>query len=255
MCGIAAILLHPQERTADQWQAIKDIFTQNLIFNEERGRAATGIAVVDINGQVMLYKKAMAASKFVHTLEYREVLSKIGSQTTLILGHTRFPTKGDPSQNENNHPVQAGPVFGVHNGHIENDDELFAICGCERTADVDSEIIFRLIERSDPAVLNGQYLGEVRHLIQVMQGQYTFLACDQRKPEQLLVLKHNNPLCIHFHRQWNALVFSSRYIFIRKTFGAPLITEVLKHDHLMLFDANRIPELGFAPETTIPLYT
>ncbi len=253
MCGIAAILLYPQERNADQWEAIKKVFTQNLIFNEERGKAATGMAITDMDGGVRLHKSALAASKFVNIMEYQEMLGHIGTQTTLILGHTRLATKGDPSKNWNNHPVQAGPVFGVHNGHITNDDELFARCGCERTAEVDSEIIFRLIESVDPAALNGRYLGKVRHLIRIMQGQYTFLACDQRKPEQLLVLKHNNPLCIHFHREWNALIFSSRYVFLRKAFGAPLIAEALEHDQLMLFDATRIPELGFTPGTTIPL--
>ncbi len=254
MCGIAAVLLYPQERSAEQWRAIKNVFTQNLIFNEARGKAATGTAITDMDGGVRLYKSALAASKFVKTAEYQEILSNIGNKTTLILGHTRLPTKGDPSKNGNNHPVQAGPVFGVHNGHIENDDELFAICGCERSADVDSEIIFRLIESVDPTALNGQYLGKVRHLIQVMQGQYTFLACDRRRPEQLLALKHNNPLCIHFHLQWNALVFSSRYIFLRKAFGVSLIAEALEHDQLMLFDARSIPELGISPKLSMPLY-
>ncbi len=255
MCGIAAVLLYPQERNAEQWQAIKNVFTQNLVFNEERGKAATGIAVTNRDGGVMLYKSALAASRFVNTSEYQKMLSNIGTQTTLILGHTRLPTKGDPSNNGNNHPVQAGPVFGVHNGHIENDDELFAKCGCTRTAEVDSEIIFRLIESVDPAALNGQYLGKVRNLIRIMRGQFTFLACDQRRPEQLLVLKHNNPLCIHFHRQWNALVFSSRYIFLRKAFGISLIAEALEHDQLMLFDACTIPELGASPKMIMPLCT
>ncbi len=253
MCGIAAVLLYPQERNAEQWQAIKAVFTQNLIFNEERGRAATGMAVTDTEGRVELYKSALAASKFVNTAEYQKMLSNVGNRTTLILGHTRLPTKGDPSQNGNNHPVQAGPVFGVHNGQIENDDELFAMCGCERSADVDSEIIFRLIESADPSAPTDQYLGKVRHLIRVMQGQYTFLACDQRKPEQLLVLKHNNPLCIHFHPEWNALIFSSRYVFLRNAFGTPLIAEALEHDQLMLFDARSIPELGISPKLAMSL--
>lgn len=233
---------------------IKNVFTQNLIFNEERGHAATGMAVTDMNGNVKLYKDALPASKFVITADYHKMLSNVGEQTTLILGHTRWPTKGTPSNNRNNHPVQAGPVFGVHNGHIENDDELFAHGGYVRTADVDSEIIFRMIASVNPTALNGRYLGKVRRLIQVMQGQYTFLACDQRKPEQLLVLKHNNPLCIHFHHQWNALVFSSRYIFLRKAFGTSLIAEVLEHNRLMLFEARNIPELGISPKQAIPLY-
>jgi hypothetical protein len=67
-------------------------------------------------------------------------------------------------------------------------------------------------------------------------------------------LKHNNPLCIHFHREWNALIFSSRYVFLRKAFGAPLIAEALEHDQLILFDARSIPELGILPKLAMPLY-
>lgn len=255
MCGIAAILLHQQERNAEQWQAIKNAFTQNLIFNEERGNAATGMAILDIKGGVELYKSALAATDYVGTPEYKKMLTHIGKQTTLILGHTRQPTKGTPSDNDNNHPLQTGPVFGVHNGHIENDDELFTKFGYVRTAKVDSEIIFRLIGNASPQVHYNQYLNKIRNLLEYMQGQYTFLACDQRSPQQLLVLKHGNPLCIHFHRQWNALVFSSRYVFLRKTFGATLITESLEANQLMLFDARIIPEMGISPKLKAPVDT
>jgi amidophosphoribosyltransferase len=254
MCGIAAILLCPEDRTPEQWRAIKSAFTQNLIFNEERGRAATGVAIIDTSGGTKLRKSPLAASRFTRTAEYRDVLRNIGAGTTLILGHTRLPTKGDPSRNGNNHPIQAGSVIGVHNGNVINDDELFADCGCARTGEVDSEIIFRLIEGTNPDAFDDQYLWEVRQRLGRMQGQYTFLACDQRKPSQVLVLRHGNPLCIHFHREWHALIFSSRYVFLRKAFGQSLIADPLEHDRLMLFDATKINELESKPRRTLSLY-
>ncbi len=255
MCGIAAVLLCPQERTLDQWRAIRDLFTQNLIFNEERGHIATGVAITDMNGNTLLYKNALPASQFVHMPEYIDILSNIGSLTTVLIGHTRLPTKGDPNINGNNHPIQTGSVVGVHNGNIDNDDELFFSCGCERTAEVDSEIIFRLLERINPDTKDSQYLDQVRPFLRIMRGQCTFLACDRRKPEQLLVLKHQNPLCIHFHREWNALIFSSRYVFLRKVFGPALVAESLERDQLMLFNAHAIPRLGITPKQRLCLYT
>ena len=39
-------------------------------------------------------------------------------------------TKGHPSIAANNHPVQHGPVVGIHNGIIVNDDELLADSRC-----------------------------------------------------------------------------------------------------------------------------
>ena len=39
--------------------------------------------------------------------------------------HVRGYTKGVPSVNDNNHPVRYGRAVVVHNGHLDNDDELF----------------------------------------------------------------------------------------------------------------------------------
>lgn len=253
MCGIAAILLNPQERPAKDWQAIRSVFTQNLLSNEERGRAATGLALVCADGRAMLFKRPLPASRFVALEDYQTLLDTIGSQTTLILGHARMPTKGSPSCSHNNHPLKAGPVFGVHNGRIENDDELFCHLSLPRQGEVDSEIIFRLLETVSPAALNGNYLNTIQPLLQLLEGQFTFLACDQRQPERLLVLKHNNPLCVHFHLEWNALIFSSRYIFLRQAFGRSLTAEALEHDRLMYFDARMIPQQGARPICSLQL--
>ncbi len=43
-----------------------------------------------------------------------------------LLVHVRDYTKGHPSIAANNHPVRHGPVVGIHNGIILNDDELLA---------------------------------------------------------------------------------------------------------------------------------
>ena len=45
-------------------------------------------------------------------------------EATQLLVHVRDYTKGHPSIAANNHPVRHGPVIGVHNGTIVNDDEL-----------------------------------------------------------------------------------------------------------------------------------
>jgi glucosamine 6-phosphate synthetase-like amidotransferase/phosphosugar isomerase protein len=254
MCGIASILLHPQERPVEIWQAIKDTFTRNLLFNEERGREATGVAVVQSDGQVFVQKLQLSATQFVATVEYHALLDKVNAQTTLLLGHARHPTKGTPQHNENNHPLQAGPVFGVHNGHIDNDDALFAACHCPRQAEVDSEIIFRLLEPLSPVQLNGNYLTKACSMLQQLQGKFTFLSCHQDAPEKLLLVKHQNPLSLHYHDFWNVLIFSSRYLFLRKTFGPAISAEKIPCNQLMLFDAHLLPQLGWHPLDSMPLF-
>ncbi len=254
MCGIAAILLHPQERSPEVWREIKDNLSQNLLFNEERGKEATGLAVVQANGQATMQKLPVPASEFIALPEYEALLDTINAQTTLILGHTRRPTKGDPADNRNNHPLQAGPVFGIHNGHINNDDELFANCGCHREGQVDSEVIFRLLETLSPARLNGSYLAAAQSQLQQLQGKFAFLASDLRAPEKLLVVRHRNPLSLHYHPEWKALIFSSRYIFLRKTFGSATLYEKIPNDRLLLFEANALPQQKHHPVNTRPLH-
>jgi glucosamine 6-phosphate synthetase-like amidotransferase/phosphosugar isomerase protein len=253
MCGIAAILLTPQERPAEMWQEIKDCLTQNFLFNEDRGREATGLAVIQADGWMAMSKMPLEATEFVKTPNYKSLLATVGPHTTLLLGHTRHPTKGDPASNDNNHPLLAGPICGIHNGEVDNDDDLFARCGCPRRGQVDSEVIFRLLEPLSPLQLNGNYLTAVRSQLRRLQGAFTFLACDRRTPEKLLVVRHKRPLSVHFHPDWNALIFSSRYIFLRKRFGPILLTETLPHNQLLLYEAPALPQLGHQPTALLSL--
>ena len=65
------------------------------------------------------------------------------------LVHVRDYTKGHPTIAANNHPVRHGSVVGIHNGIIENDDELFVRHGIARhepEMTVDSEVIFALVD-------------------------------------------------------------------------------------------------------------
>ncbi len=252
MCGIAAILFYPMARPAAMRQEIAAIFTRNLLFNEERGKAATGLAVLQQDGLLHIHKAPVPATNFVQTAPYQQLLAALNKKTTLWLGHTRLPTKGDPANNDNNHPLLADQVVGVHNGKVTNDDALFQRLGYARQAEVDSEIIFRLLSDLEPAA-ETQYPRLACQRLWLMEGQFTFLAADRRAPHRLLVLKHHNPLCVHYHADWQALIFSSRYIFLRKAFGKIVLTEALPHDQLLVYNARRLPELGNTPEQTCAL--
>jgi len=253
MCGIAAILFAPGTRPPEVRREIQAIFTRNLLFNEERGKDATGLAVVRADGQVRIHKAAMPASEFVRTPAYQDLIASLDDQTVLWLGHTRLPTKGDPANQANNHPILARYVLGVHNGNITNDDALFARWGYPRQAEVDSEIIFHLLSDLETASSGAAYVEQACRRMRLMEGQFTFLAVDVRSPSRLLVLKHHNPLCAHYHAPWQALIFSSRYIFLRKAFGKIVVTEALPHDTLLSYDARRLPVLQNRPAHTCAL--
>ena len=65
--------------------------------------------------------------------------------------HVRDYTKGHPSIPANNHPVRHGPVVGIHNGIIVNDDEILCKFDCARSEPrmtVDTEAIMALAAHS-----------------------------------------------------------------------------------------------------------
>ncbi len=122
------------------------LFTYLLLLSEKRGPHATGVALLKSNGEHVLFKRPLKASDFIKDKRFREVLNSIDACTTLLMGHTRWQTVGDASNNENNHPIRAGQVIGTHNGTIFNADELFDLLGLPRRAEVDSELIFRIAD-------------------------------------------------------------------------------------------------------------
>lgn len=252
MCGLTACLLYPQERSPATWRAIGQVFTRSLLHNETRGRAATGIAVMEQDGPVTVYKQPQPAADFVVSPPYRNLLAGLNADTVLLLGHTRRPTKGTPAHNGNNHPLQVGPIYGIHNGHIDNDDALFMAERFPRQAQVDSEIIFHLLGVGPASPVEVDNLAAAGQRLAQLAGQVTFLACDRRAPGRLLAMRHKNPLSLHYHAPWQALLFSSSYLFLRKTFGRILLTETMPHDQLMLFDARTLPRQAHRPLLSHP---
>ena len=247
------MLLYPSQRSPEVWQKILEIVTTNLIFNEERGREASGIAVIQKNGDSEVLKQPVSASELIKMDDYQHLLSTVNSNTTCILGHTRMPTKGSRWHNVNNHPVFTDYVIGVHNGVIANDDALFTQMNLPRAGEVDSEIIFRLMETVNPVQHNGNYLGLITQKVNLLQGIFATLSVDLRKPTRLLALKNLRPLCIHYEEQWQGLFFSSRYLFLRKAFGRGVITEALESGHGFYFDAESLPQNGSRPSSSFEI--
>ena len=101
---------------------------------------------------------------------------------TELLVHVRDYTKGHPSIAANNHPVRHGPVIGIHNGIIVNDDELLAPYGCAREEPgmtVDSEAIFALAAHS----------GNEPRALEALVGSMATAWLDERWPGSVFVAR------------------------------------------------------------------
>lgn len=255
MCGLSAVLLHPAERSRREWERIRQIFTTNLVLNEERGRHASGVALIRRDGSYQLYKRPIPATRFVNTPGYYKLLDSLDRETTCILGHTRWPTKGSERLATNNHPILTDHVIGIHNGTISNDDQLFQKYGFPRSGEVDSEVIFRLLDTADPTADDRDYADRVRETAVQLSGSYSVLSVDLRRPGRLVALKNVMPLCLHYCAELQALIFSSRCQFLRQALGHVGYNRTLPTRHGFWFDAEQLPQMGRNPSSIFTLDT
>lgn len=116
--------------------------------SESRGPHATGVAWLNWDGEHRLFKKPVSAGQFFIAKAFHEVLAGIDNRTTVLLGHTRWVTRGDERINRNNHPIRPRDVIGTHNGSIYNANYLFRLFKLLRFSQLDSELLFRLATRA-----------------------------------------------------------------------------------------------------------
>jgi glucosamine 6-phosphate synthetase-like amidotransferase/phosphosugar isomerase protein len=140
MCGIAGYSLSSASRVD------RTLAAQALLAGiAERGADAVG------------YGYRTRGDAFTTVMKQRTPASRllervcVPVEATQLIVHVRDYTKGHPSIAANNHPVRHGPVVGIHNGIIMNDDELLEAHACSRAEPrmtVDSEAIFALAAHS-----------------------------------------------------------------------------------------------------------
>jgi glucosamine 6-phosphate synthetase-like amidotransferase/phosphosugar isomerase protein len=164
MCGIAGYSLSPRS-SVDRTLAAQAL----LAGIAERGADAVGYAYRGDEDRYPVVRKQRTPASLL--------IERIGvpDHVTELLVHVRDYTKGHPSIAANNHPVRHGPVIGIHNGIIVNDDELLAPHSCARAEPemtVDSEAIFALAAHSE---------NEPRAL-EALSGTLAAAWLDQRDP-------------------------------------------------------------------------
>ena len=153
---------------------------------EYRGYDSAGMAIVDeTNGQVQIRKRAGRVADLEKAWKANPVNGICG------IGHTRWATHGGVSD-VNAHPHRAGRVTLVHNGIIENYEELKDHFGLadELISDTDSEVV--------AAVLNRFYTGDPHEAlfqtVKCLKGTFALVVIFDDIPDVIFAIRNVSPI-------------------------------------------------------------
>ena len=156
---------------------------------EYRGYDSAGMVTIAEDGGATLIRAKGKIANLEEKLAKNRRTDKIG------IGHTRWATHGEPSE-ENAHPHQAGSIYLVHNGIIENYKELKkALKEHEFKSETDSEVLAALI---NSFYKDGKYplVNAVVQALKLVQGTYGIAVVSSKNPEEVVVARSGSPLVI-----------------------------------------------------------
>ena len=180
MCGIVG---GTSERN------ILPILVEGLRRLEYRGYDSAGVAFKK-NGTISITKNKGRVEQLAKKLNLKE------NQSNLGIAHTRWATHGIPSE-KNAHPHASKNIFVVHNGIIENHNELKAQLkaeGIRFSTQTDTEVIAHLIKTYTE---KGQSFEKaVFNTIKKLKGAYALGILDKNDPEQVIGVRNQSPLVL-----------------------------------------------------------
>jgi glucosamine--fructose-6-phosphate aminotransferase (isomerizing) len=155
---------------------------------EYRGYDSAGIALLTDQGLQRVRTKGK-----VRDLEALQAAQPIAGFTGIA--HTRWATHGAPNT-VNAHPIASrGNVAVVHNGIIENHDELrseLKALGSEFATETDTEVIAHLVEHYRNA--GNDLLDAVRKTIARLRGAYAIAVLSRRDPGRVIGARRGSPM-------------------------------------------------------------
>ncbi len=184
MCGIVGYV---GQRSASE------VVLGGLARLEYRGYDSAGIAIVVPGNSLVSRKKAGKLSVLRDELEANPL-----AQGSTGIGHTRWATHGPPTDaNAHPHLADGGKLALIHNGIIENFDELkseLQAQGEQFHSDTDSEVAAVMLGR---AFQDTQDLTlAMRAVVARLEGAFTLLGVHQDQPDVVVGARRNSPLVV-----------------------------------------------------------
>ena len=167
----------------------REVIMDGLERLEYRGYDSAGISLID-GGLIKTVKKSGKVKVLKDELSKNPIEGNIG------IGHIRWATHGGPSDiNSHPHLSNNGKISVVHNGIIENYNELKENLkkeGYSFKSDTDTEVVAVLIEK----YYEDDILEAVKKAKNDLRGSFAFGILCQDESDRLIVLREESPLVL-----------------------------------------------------------
>lgn len=182
MCGIVGAIAQ---------RKVSKILLEGLKRLEYRGYDSAGMAVfLTEENEIARLRRNGKVAELGNALAENPLRGRLG------IAHTRWATHGKPME-RNAHPHTSGEVAVVHNGIIENFEELkeeLENAGYEFTSDTDTEVIPHLIHQAYEK--NPDLMEAVKIAIARCEGAYALGVIHSFHPERIVAARKGSPLVI-----------------------------------------------------------
>lgn len=183
MCGIVGAVAQ---------RDVAEILVEGLRRLEYRGYDSAGVAVVDGQSNLTRIRRLGKVQELADAVDSAQVIGGTG------IAHTRWATHGEPSE-ANAHPHMSGDITVVHNGIIENHEELRGLLksrGYVFESQTDTEVIAHMVEweqRSSETLVEA-----LQKTAAQLEGAYGTVALDRNDPSRIVVARSGSPIVIGF---------------------------------------------------------
>ena len=169
------------------------ILVKGLTRLEYRGYDSAGVALVNDNGDLVVYKTKGKVKDLERAAEGKDVSGTVG------IAHTRWATHGEPSDvNSHPHYSENHELALIHNGIIENYQALkteLTRKGYHFRSQTDTEVVIQLIQYMMDSM--GVSFDEAVPLaLNHVVGAYALVIMDKREPDKIIAARKGSPLLI-----------------------------------------------------------
>lgn len=160
---------------------------------EYRGYDSAGVALINGNGTLGVYKSKGKVSDLESFVSDKDITGNIG------IAHTRWATHGEPCQvNAHPHYSSNGRLAIIHNGIIENYMEIkkrLIEHGYAFQSETDTEVLVQLIQYVQETQ-GVSLVSAVQLALKQVIGAYAIAVLDREQPEQIIAARKSSPLVV-----------------------------------------------------------